>query len=119
MLGGTIHQYELIPESTIESVDRELCIGDVVRLNPDDAASGVVIDVRARANLRSPQKWQTLASNTIYDVLISDLVDSKDLDLDHIIYLDGWIGKSQSAIAVIFVTLATQSLEYLSLSFAY
>ena len=93
---------ELLSESAVKAIDRELSIGDAVRRNPDDAISGIVIKNDVLVNLYSPVKWPRASSELlaltsehsriVYSINASELVDSLELNAGTIIYYQGWIG---------------------------
>lgn len=92
----------IVPETEVEAVDREICAGDVVKLNPGDAMSGVVLATQIQANLVEPLRWPSMSSaeshapppsRIVHNVDTLNLVSSLEIDVGEFIYYNGWLGK--------------------------
>ena len=100
---GSINEVETVLESELEVVDRDLGAGDTVKLKPDDAESGTVIEMRQRTNLLIPTEWSaclssqaqnpTFPTKIVHDVDARNLVDTSELDVERFIHHRGWLGK--------------------------
>ena len=96
----SIYQVQLIPEAEVEAVDRELCVGDVVRKTTDDTISGVVIARDIRCSLLEPVDWTqdqqytgALSRTTVQNIDARNLVRAKKYNLDDFIFYESWVGE--------------------------
>jgi ubiquitin-conjugating enzyme E2 O len=80
----------LIPESKLELVDRELIMGDVVKRDPKDTMSGVVINTSTWCSL-NPIK--SSGSAELVDIPLSELKHDDDLNEDDIVVYKDSLGR--------------------------
>lgn len=97
---------EILPESEVIVTDRELLVGDVVKLNAQDAQSGTVVSESIWTNLIQPRGWPSEtnsagssgrtpfdANGKLMNVPAAELDHTISFFPDQIVLYKGWVGK--------------------------
>lgn len=104
---------ELIPETKLQLIDRNLFVGDVVKRSHDDSVTGTVIGINAVCSLfpqtgfDSDHLWSE--DGWIRNVPAAELVHAHEIFEGSIVAYDNWIGRVDSVYDDVTIRLSNNS----------
>jgi ubiquitin-conjugating enzyme E2 O len=107
---------ELVPEATLQLLDRALYVGDVVKRNSDEHMSGTVIGTRAVCTLfpatqyNGGQITQAISDDlSIRNVPANELLNVHEFNEGAIVVYGDWVGRIENVYDEVAVKLANNS----------
>jgi ubiquitin-conjugating enzyme E2 O len=107
---------ELVPEATLQLLDRALYVGDVVKRNADEHMSGTVIGTRAACTLFPATQYNggqiTQATSddlSIRSVSADELLNVHEYNEGAIVVYGDWVGRIENVYDEVAVKLANNS----------